>query len=247
MKAQFLDRAAAAAARAERVNAAPADRPSHRRSAEDPASRAWVAASVSGVQLREAGDGSGALVFEGMASVYEPSDHGEDGHVCRGYEMYDMFGAYDEFVHIGAGAASLAQPGLDVPLVLGHNSMHRLARTGNTLSPLTLTELAEGDAPGLHVLAPSLQRDNPYVANIAPLLESGLIDEMSFRFMITAGKWSPDWTSYHIHAYDLHRGDVSIVGYGANPHTAGSGLRAQPASDDRSEYLRARLALALAE
>jgi hypothetical protein len=34
---------------------------------------------------------------------------------------------------------------------------------------------------------------------------------------------------YHIHAVDIDRGDVSIVGYGANPHTAGAGLRSQPA------------------
>jgi hypothetical protein len=48
---------------------------------------------------------------------------------------------------------------------------------------------------------------------------------MSFRFMITAGRWSDDFTTYTIQRFDIHRGDVSIVGYGANPHTAGAGLR----------------------
>lgn len=244
MKIQFLDRAAAAAERAERV-AQPADRPSQRRSQEDPSSRALVSASVTGAQLRDSETGDGTLVFEGMASVYEPADHGSDGHVCRGYEMHDMFGPYTEYVHLGSGTASLARPDLDVPLVLDHKSLHRLARTGNAESPLILREITEGDTPGLHVLAPSLRMDNPFVAQIAPLLRSGLIDEMSFRFMITSGRWSEDWSEYHIHAYDIHRGDAAIVGYGANPHTSGSGLRA--AEPVVSERARALLALALAE
>lgn len=244
-----LDRAAAAAARAERV-AAPADRPSQRRWAEDPSSRAWVHAATTGMELRADDDKGDTLRFEGMASVYEPSDHGEEGHVCRGYDMWDMFGEYTEYVHLGAGTASLAQPGLDVPLVLGHNSMQRLARTvGAPDSPLDLSELSDGDTPGLRVIAPSLHRSNPWVQQIEPMITSGLIDEMSFRFMITAGVWSEDWTEYHIHAYDIHRGDVSIVGYGANPHTSGSGFRSDsaPLVTSGSEYARARLALALAD
>ena len=36
--------------------------------------------------------------------------------------------------------------------------------------------------------------------------------KMSFRFFITQGSWSPDWTEYHIDGYDIHRGDVAIVG-----------------------------------
>jgi hypothetical protein len=49
---------------------------------------------------------------------------------------------------------------------------------------------------------------------------------MSFKFRITRGEWSPDWDEFHIKEYDIHRGDVAIVGYGANPHTQGAGLRA---------------------
>lgn len=240
---QFLDRAAAAASRAERFRAR-ADRPSQRRSAEDPASRAWVAAaSVMSMRADGIGDGSG-LRFEGMASVYEPSDHGQDGHVCRGYEMWDMFGPYTEYVHLGAGTASLANPQLDVPFVLGHDSLRRIARTGNATSPLILSEVNDGDLPGLRVMAPTLQPANPYVAEAFHLLDTGLVDEMSFRFMIQAGAWNDDWDEFHIHAYDIHRGDVSIVGYGANPHTSGSGLRSAPGVD---EVARARLALALAD
>lgn len=65
------------------------------------------------------------------------------------------------------------------------------------------------------------------MAFIAPKLRSGLIDEMSFAFRIVEGVWSPDYTEYRINSYDIHRGDVAIVGFGANPHTSG-GLRANP-------------------
>jgi len=76
--------------------------------------------------------------------------------------------------------------------------------------------------------APRLDRTDGDVAYILPKLESGLVDEMSFRFRIEAGSWSPDWSTYAIEKYDIHRGDVAIVGYGANPHTQGAGMRSQP-------------------
>jgi hypothetical protein len=46
------------------------------------------------------------------------------------------------------------------------------------------------------------------------------VTEMSFAFMIEDGKWSPDFTEYRINAYDIDRGDVSAVNYGANPYTS---------------------------
>lgn len=219
-------RAVAAAARAEQVRQ-PADRPSHRRTADlsGITSRDHLPPGLTGDRMPVAApstvrisglDGAGPLVFEGFASVTE-----------RAYEMWDMFGPYDEIVHLGAFAGTLAQtdPALDVPLVLDHVSSRRMARTGNTTSPLILEELTTGDVTGLRVLAPSLPPEDADVRYIAPKLAAGLIDEMSFRFRILAGRWSDDYMTYHIHAVDLHRGDVAIVGYGANPHTAGAGLR----------------------
>lgn len=222
----------AAAARAERITergGSRGSRPSQRRSAEDgPASGGGIVTARATMTMRASKKDAGSLTFEGMASVYEPAGHGLEGHVCRGYQMWDMFGPYTEYVHLGAGTASLANPELDVPFVTDHRSLQRLARTGNETSPLELSEdNADTSAPGLRVVAPSLQRANPFVAQIEHVVQTGLVDEMSFRFMITGGSWSDDWTSYDIHAYDIHRGDVSIVGYGANPHTAGSGFRGQ--------------------
>jgi hypothetical protein len=175
--------------------------------------------------LRDGETGTGALTFEGYASVYESP-----------YAMWDAFGPYVEIVSRRAGAASLARPDLDVPLVLSHDTMRRIART--TTGTLALTETAQG----LHVLAPNLDPEDADVAYIAPKLRAGLIDEMSFAFRIIKGAWSPDFTEYRIDEYDIHRGDVAIVGYGANPATVGA-LRHDGAPGQRS---RAAVVLALA-
>jgi HK97 family phage prohead protease len=216
--------AAAAAARAQNVRQR-ADRPSQRRCAEQPGTRATVRASLSGVQVRDAAEGNG-LEFLGHASVYE-----------RGYEMWDMFGPYTEVVAAGAGSESLARADLDVPLVLGHDQLRRLART--TTGTLVLSE----DDNGLSVLAPQLDPSDVDVAYITPKLRAGLIDEMSFAFRIESGQWSPDYSEYRINRYDIHRGDVAIVGYGANPYT-GANVR-QPAAAPSSRA-RALLDIALA-
>lgn len=204
----------AAQARAAGVRAR-ADRPSQRRCQREATSRSWTPAMTSRLQLRGKGGGSDPLVFEGFASV-----------TGQFYEMWDMFGPYREQVHVGSFTDTLAA-GPDVPLVIDHVSSRRIARTGNEHSPLHLAEIVDGETTGLHVLAPTLDLADPDTAYIVPKMRNGLIDEMSFRFMITAGEWSDDWTEFHIHAVDINRGDVSIVGYGANPLTAGSGLREQ--------------------
>ncbi|MGN7703510.1 HK97 family phage prohead protease [Cellulosimicrobium sp. 22601] len=182
-----------------------ADRPRQRRAAEPQGSRAAVHVAGVKMSLRAAGDDeAGPLAFTGYASVYE-----------RGYEMWDWYGPYTEIVSEAAGAESLARADLDVPLVLQHQSLRRIARTTN--GTLLLAE----DETGLRVEAPELDPRDQDVAYIAPKIRAELVDEMSFMFRITLGQWSPDYTEYRIQKYDIHRGDVAIVGYGANPHTGG--------------------------
>ena len=127
--------------------------------------------------------------------------------------MYDIFGPYTEIVSAGAASQTLARADLDVPLVLQHDQMRRIARTTN--GTLLLSESSDG----LHVEAPTLDMGDQDVAYIVPKLRAGLIDEMSFAFRIVRGQWSPDYSEYRIEEFDLHRGDVAIVGYGANPYT----------------------------
>lgn len=204
----MTSRLAAAAARGQSVRAA-ADRPSERRCAEEVGSAPIVRVKAK-IELRDAGENSdGTVHFSGYASITD-----------TGYEMYDMFGPYTEMVTSGAFAESLARADLDVPLVLQHQDLRRIARTTN--GSLILSE----DENGLLVDAPSLDLADHDVAYIVPKLRAGLIDEMSFKFRITGGEWSPDWMEYHINNADIHRGDTAIVGYGANPYTAGAGLRA---------------------
>lgn len=212
MTDEMLRAAARRAQAVARIN----DRPSQRRSAESPQSRAFVPAP-SVVHLR-ADNTTDLLRFSGVASVTE-----------RGYRMFDAFGEYTEVIGAGAFDETLAADDLDVPLVLGHDQLRRIARTTNGSLALSVTD------DGLLVEA-ELDPSDDDVRYIAPKLRSGLVDEMSFAFRIDSGQWSPDFTEYRIEAVDIHRGDVSIVGWGANPHTVGT-LLAAPKKSVRAAAL----------
>ncbi len=194
-----------------------ADRPSERRSDSQAGSLAVVRAALTNVTVREAGDDTGGLVeFRGVASVTE-----------HAYEMWDWAGPYNEILSVGAFTDSLNRADLDVPLVIGHDQIRRIARTTN--GTLDLSE--DGGLVTVARLDPA-DRDVDY---IVPKLRAGLIDEMSFAFRITRGQWSPDYTEYRIDAVDIHRGDVAIVGYGANPATS-AGVRSKPAGTSRARF-----------
>ncbi|GEL95362.1 HK97 family phage prohead protease [Cellulomonas composti] len=212
-EAMLARRAEAAKARAQ-GGVTRGDRPRQRRCAPNEGSRAAMSARAR-IELRAAGEDSGLLHFHGVASAYE-----------QAYEMYDFWGPYTEVVSAGAGAVSLARADLDVPLVLAHDSLRRIARTTN--GTLVLSESDDG----LEVDAPSLDPGDADVAYIAPKLRAGLVDEMSFMFRIVRGHWSPDYSEYRIDEYDIHRGDVAIVGFGANPFTSGD-LRSQAVTLER--------------
>lgn len=188
------------------------DRPSQRRNAEHGST--FRASFSTRVELRAKAD-SGLLAFEGLASATE-----------RAYDMWDMWGPYSEIVSAGAFADTLARKDLDVPFVLGHDQLRRIART--TTGTLRLEETSEG----LRVSA-ELDPADPDVAYIAPKLRAGLIDEMSFAFRIESGQWSPDYSEFRINRAELHRGDVAIVGFGANPYTD-AGLRSAPEPPQRA-------------
>ncbi|TCJ23027.1 HK97 family phage prohead protease [Nocardioides jejuensis] len=204
----------AAQARSQGVRAL-ADRPSQRRNAEDPSSRPHVRATVRDMDVRELRDATtntptGMVEFTGYASVTDTS-----------YEMYDFYGPYLEIVANAAFEETLNRADLDVPFVLGHDQMRRIART------VTGTLRLSVDEHGLRVEA-TLDMSDVDTAYIVPKLRAGLIDEMSFAFRITKGSWNPSYDIYTIEKVDMHRGDVAIVGWGANPYTD-AGLRSQSA------------------
>jgi HK97 family phage prohead protease len=203
-----------------------ADRPSKRQNPDG--TRAAARAHLADVHVRAAEGDSGLVRFDGHASVTETP-----------YEMYDYFGPYNEVVSAGAFDATLNRSDLDVPFVLGHDQLRRIARTTNGSLQLSM------DDHGLAVLA-DLDPADRDVDYILPKLRSGLVDEMSFAFRITRGVWSPDYTEYRIDEVDIHRGDVAIVGFGANPFTD-TGSRGEPAAATRSPKALLALAIALGE
>ncbi|MFF1597685.1 HK97 family phage prohead protease [Streptomyces mirabilis] len=152
-----------------------------------------------GMELRE--QANGTLRFTGYASVTETP-----------YEMNDWLGDYTEVVRSGAFAKTLSE-GADVPFKLNHDGM-TLARTKS--GTMRLSE----DSTGLHVEA-DLDPGNGQVRDIRSAMERGDLDEMSFAFRVTRQEWSPDYTQRDITEVNMSKGDVSIVNYGANPHTAG--------------------------
>lgn len=155
------------------------------------------------LEVRAKADGTGGTRYEldGYASAYE-----------QPYQMYDWYGEYEEVVRAGAGAKTLSEDP-DVVLVFNHAGMP-MARTkaGN----LQLSE----DDHGLHMLAPDLNGDLSIVRDVVAGIQDGVLDEMSFAFRVTKQQWSPDWMQRDILEYSIHRGDVSVVTYGANPATS---------------------------
>lgn len=224
----ILTRADAAAARATQVRQI-TDRPSQRRNDAALGSFAVVRAVVECREARTetAPDGTEGVRLSLYASVTETP-----------YEMYDFFGPYTEVVSASAFDATLAASPL-VEFTLNHGAGGGLpmAHTRND----TLTLLA--DATGL-LYEPLVDPTRSDVGDLLKAYNRGDIAESSFKFRIDSGKWSPDYTEYRIEAVDLNRGDVSIVNFGANPHTAD----ATPREESTPRDLRGELlALALAD
>jgi HK97 family phage prohead protease len=172
-------------------------------------------------ELRASDDGSGGttLTFTGYASVTESP-----------YEMEDWLGPYTEVIRRGAFGKTLAEAA-DVPFKLNHDGM-TLARTKS--GTMSLSE----DETGLHVEA-QLDPRNSAVRDIQSAMERGDMDEMSFGFRVIRQEWSPDYTQRDISEVSLNKGDVSLVNYGANPHTGGlTSLRGRDVADAVAEWKR---------
>jgi len=167
-----------------------------------------------GVEIREKPDGTGGtrLLFTGYASVTE-----------QPYEMQDWLGPYTEVVRAGAFKKTLSESP-DVAFLLNHGGP-TMART----KPGTL-RLSEDDT-GLYTEA-DLDPNRSDVQIVRSGIDGGELDEMSFAFWVTRQVWSPDYEQRDILEVGIDHGDVSIVNYGANPHTGGTvDLRARQAAN----------------
>lgn len=166
-----------------------------------PAGQARLQSFRSTLKARQSGSGSDSrIIFEGYASAFEMP-----------YEMYDFWGPYTEIVSVGAADATLAaEP--DTAFLTNHRGVTMARTTSGTLQ-------LSADSTGLADVA-STNAARQDVQILRHAVDDGDVTEQSFAFMITAGQWSPDYTEYRINAFDINRGDVSAVNYGANPYTS---------------------------
>lgn len=169
---------------------------------------------VEGVEVR-AGSGSDSTLvdFVGHASV-----------TGKGYDLYGGpdKGGWTEYVDSGAFKKTLSEKP-DVAFLLNHAGL-TLART--KAGTLKLSE----DTVGLKAEA-QLDTRVSVVNDMVILMQAGNLDEMSFGFRVMKQKWLdadgeevPWWDmagiERHITEVSMHKGDVSVVNYGANPHTS---------------------------
>jgi HK97 family phage prohead protease len=145
-------------------------------------------------------DGMDWYMVEGYASVFE-----------QGYEMWDMFGPYSEIVSAGAADGTLAADP-EVVFRFNHAAMP-MASTRNARLELWADDTGLGDRAYLNPKRSDVQL-------LVQAIEDSDVREQSFMFRITSGQWSPDYTEYRINSFDLERGDVGPVTYGASPHTS---------------------------
>jgi HK97 family phage prohead protease len=157
-----------------------------------------------GVQLTARKQGPGPVTLEGYASVTDTP-----------YEMWDFMGPYTEVMAGGSFTKTLSETP-HVQLLLNHGGLSMAATKAGTL------RLSE-DSTGLHMSA-EVNAVRTDVRDMLTALEDGAVDEMSFAFRIIRQQWSPDYTQCDIKEVDIHRGDVSVVNFGANPTTS-VGLR----------------------
>ncbi|MFI0576146.1 HK97 family phage prohead protease [Streptomyces tendae] len=151
-----------------------------------------------GLELRA--DGT-ELTLTGYASVFE--------------SPYDVYGGppygWTELVDRKAFDTTLrAKP--DLHLLINHEGMP-LARTKSGTLQLA------ADTKGLHVEA-GLDADDPDVQRLRTKMKRGDMDEMSFGFRVKRQEWNEDYTERRLLEVSLHKGDVSVVNFGANPATS---------------------------
>jgi HK97 family phage prohead protease len=167
-----------------------------RRTLIDAPERRSIAASD--FDIRSDGD---SLTLTGYASIFDyPYD--VMGGAPRGWTEIVDRRAFD--VTLGA------KP--DVHLLINHEGMP-LARTKSGTLHLST------DGRGLKVSA-DLDRRDPDVQRLETKMQRGDMDEMSFAFRVKADKWSDDDSQRRLTEVSLHKGDVSVVNFGASDATS---------------------------
>lgn len=169
--------------------------------------------SIDDFELRGDGD---SLTLTGYASVF---DHAYP--VGGGPEH----GGWNETVDVDAFKRTLSDKP-DTHLLINHAGMP-LARTKSGTMRLGT------DSHGLHVEA-DLDRRDPDVQALEVKMGRGDMDEMSFAFRTIRHEFNEDLSERRMLEVSIHKGDVSVVNFGANPATSSQlrSLMAALADDD---------------
>ena len=157
----------------------------------------------------------------GYAAVYSPA-------------MSEDLGGFKERIHPGAFDASL-EKNADIRALWDHNTSQPLARTTNNTLRLS------SDKRGLRVEI-ELPEGVSYADDLRQLVRSGVVNQMSFGFMVPPGgdAWDKDEEGNAVrtlHQIDLH--EVSVVSIPAYPDTtvALRGLRQMDFETRRARWL----------
>jgi len=156
--------------------------------------------ATSGFELRAAADG-GTYTLTGYASVFDAP--------------YDVYGGpptgWTETIDSAAFDKTLDEKP-DLHLLINHEGMP-LARTKSGTLKLSV------DDTGLKVVA-ELDATDPDAQRLSAKMKRGDMDEMSFAFRVKRQEWNEEETERRITEVSLHKGDVSVVNFGANPATS---------------------------
>lgn len=167
--------------------------------------------AVGDFEFRKAGD---SIDFTGYASVFN--------------YRYDVFGGpplgWTERVNPKAFDKTLREKP-DLHLLINHEGMP-LARTKSGTLRLSV------DSKGLLVNA-DLDRRDPDVQRLETKMLRGDMDQMSFAFRVKDDDWNDDETDRELREVSLHKGDVSIVNFGASDATSAQ----MNSLDDALRYL----------
>ena len=166
---------------------------------------------------------NGIASVEGYASIF-----GKGYDIAGGPDV----GGWTEYVNRAAFDTTLkAKP--DVVLLENH--------TGGPLARTSAGNLTLGtDSTGLLSRAVLDLRD-PQAKSVYVKLDQGNYNEMSFAFRVKANTWTEDDTVRSLDEVSLHKGDVSIVNFGANPYTS-VGLRSMAELRAMAEQVDAAMA-----
>lgn len=146
------------------------------------------------IEVRETNDGK--LHIAGYASVFD--------------RPYDM-GMYSEIVKRGAFSKTL-DGGAQVHLLQNHSGPPLASTLNDTLS-------LKEDGIGLRYEA-ELDPEDLESAAMVRRIRSGLMQESSFAFIPVRQAWSDDYSERTLTELNINKGDVSVVNFGASPHTS---------------------------